>query len=215
MSFILALFDLIKGLAWPALAFFVVWQFRDGIGKALPMLAGRLTKFGPSGMELAAPSEQKEAPTENREKEAEVRPERTVGGPRPAAMTVLEVGLRASVNAISDPTKQVNALIEDLAEARLERGHERVYRRIFGSQIRGLASLALQKTTTAREARDFFETATATVREQYEKYGFDGWIGFLIQNDLVKRVDNDFAITPFGEDFVTYYIRNQLPEKPL
>lgn len=215
MSFIFAVFELIKGLAWPAFAFFAVWQFRDGIRKALPMLAGRLTKLGPGSMELAAPSEQKELPTENREKEAEVRPEQTVGGPRPAAMTVIEDGLRASVNAISDPTKQVNALIESLAEARLERGHERVYRRIFGSQIRGLVSLALQKTSTEREARDFFETATATVREQYEKYGFDGWIGFLSQNDLVKREENGFAITLFGEDFVTYYNRNYLPDKPL
>ena len=215
MAFIVALFDLIKASEWPAVAVLFMMMFRGNIASAFPAFLRRVTEIGWGGakVKLADPIEQTEAPAEDRAEEGVVLPERSNVTPISSAVTVLEIGLRKSADAIADPSRRISILVEELAVARLERGHERVYRNIFGSQMRALAALAVQRTVTEAEARTFFETATAAVREQYRTYGFEGWANFLIKNDLVNRTPDGYAITPFGDDFTVYVTRNQLPTK--
>ena len=215
MPFIDELFRLIARLAWPGVAAFFAWRFRAAISEAIPLLAGRVTRVGPTGVDFANVNEQRDAPPENLTQDAAVKPQAD-RGPLPPALAGLEEALRISANKIPDTTDKIETLIRNLAATRLDLGHERVYRNIFGSQIRALIVLRSRKVASEVEARNFFQTETALVRAQYSGYGFDGWIQFLINNSLIQRIDGGFKITLFGEDFVGYLDRTQIPtNKPL
>jgi hypothetical protein len=78
---------------------------------------------------------------------------------------------------------------------------ERIYRVIFGTQVR-----VLQKANVA-------PVPLATVQEQYEasralgnkQQSFENYVGFVVSNTLLAaNADQTFAITPVGRFFLTY-----------
>ena len=71
-------------------------------------------------------------------------------------------------------------LIRQLAVARLSTVFERIYSLLFGSQIVGLRRLAHSDKASLEEAKDFFEPYRRQYEEFYKDYGFEGWLGFLL-----------------------------------
>lgn len=209
MPFIDDLLRLIARLAWPGFAVFFTWRFRAAISEAIPLLAGRVTEVGPSGLELSPVNEQRDAPPENPAQDAAVEPQ-VVQEPVSPFLAGLQAAMRISADTIPEADR-TERLIRALVVARLELGHERVYRNIFGSQIRALIMLRSRKIASEMDARTFFQTETASMQEFYFGYGFDGWIHFLLNQNLIQRIDDGFTITSFGEDFVSYIDRISLP----
>ena len=116
MALLVAFFGLIKGVVWPCFAFYVAWLFLNDIAQALPALAGRVTKVGLEGVELAAPNDQKGAPKEDRAKEVEILAKKPEAPPSAAVLSI-EAGLLTSLEAFSE-LNRLDVLLRNLAETR-------------------------------------------------------------------------------------------------
>lgn len=129
-------------------------------------------------------------------------------------MQTITQDLQRQLNAIPEPQK-IPRLINALAASNLERAHERVYRLIFGSQIRGLRQLATVGRVTKEQARQFYDENTRTPEAQkfYANYGFDGWLKFLISQQVIaETLESVFEITNYGRDFLAYLDRMKMPD---
>lgn len=122
---------------------------------------------------------------------------------------LLLFGLRTKTEIPAD--LQIDFLIKLLAEARLGLHFERIYRIIFGSQLRGLRRLHEQGSVTVGDARQYFNSVVNENPAFYTVESFGSWLDFLLRAGLVRKVglhlDSDgtqLQITSFGEDFLRY-----------
>lgn len=121
---------------------------------------------------------------------------------RTEAIGNLERELHSNLKAIKE--NQIDLLIRNLAQARLEAAFGIIYAGIFGSQIVGLTALEARRKVTASEAYAFYQEFEKKYPEIYNGYGFSGWLGFLKQRGLVEAVGDDIRITPLGDDFLKW-----------
>jgi len=132
---------------------------------------------------------------------------------RPALQT-LQQSIQGLIANLPQQEREA-ALIRGLTIARLVGQHEFVYNRIFGSQIAGLKRLDELGSVTTAQARDFFENHEKQF-PALEKYGFDNWLGFMLNNELVAREGGNLKITVYGHDFLVYLVEARLVEsRPL
>jgi hypothetical protein len=189
LEWVKALFDLLKGIAWPLAAFVLVWLFRDQIRPRL----GQLRKLGTSGLEFDPQP---------------LDPARQ-GGIQPLPPHPMK-----TVNALIEQLKdelarfrddyRETALIANLAQARVESNFEYIFGVIFQSQISALRELA-SKPLTLSEARKMYETAIVpTNPEFYSTVDFDAWSKFLILQQLVTVDGESVSITDLGSDFLLF-----------
>ncbi|MCX7367640.1 MAG: hypothetical protein NTX90_01810 [Alphaproteobacteria bacterium] len=122
---------------------------------------------------------------------------------------LLLFGLRTKSEIPDD--LQVDFLIKLLAEARLGLHFERIYRIIFGSQLRGLRRLYEKGSVTVGDARQYFNSIVSDNPAFYTEESFGSWLDFLLRAGLVRKVglhlDSDgthLQMTSFGEDFLRY-----------
>jgi hypothetical protein len=122
---------------------------------------------------------------------------------------LLLFGLRTKSEIPAD--LQVDFLIKLLAEARLGLHFERIYRIIFGSQLKGLRRLYETGSVTVGDARQYFNSIVSENPGFYTEESFGSWLDFLLRVGLVRKVglhlDSDgtnLQITSFGEDFLRY-----------
>jgi hypothetical protein len=95
--------------------------------------------------------------------------------------------------------------------------HEFIYSRIFGSQIEALKQLDLRGPMGAslEEAQQYFRDQVVKLHpEFYSGYGFDGWLGFLVFNNLVAKDEKSgrLTVTPYGHDFLVYLREQRMNE---
>ena len=108
-------------------------------------------------------------------------------------------------------------LIRSLAEARIQRGHEMVYRLVLGSQINLILLANTANPPTIERAREIFEQAKLSFPTIYTKFEFDAWKQFpinvgLLRTDTTTEGVSIFRITPVGRDFLHYLVDNTLTE---
>jgi hypothetical protein len=131
-------------------------------------------------------------------------PTKQVVAPSPrAAVSFIEQALRSAAANIPQQDRDA-VLIRELAVARVDRGHEFVYNRIFGSQILGLKRLNEATRATVDQAREFFKPYAEKYPAVYSNYGFEGWLGFLTNTGLVVQNGHLLEITDIGRDFLHY-----------
>ena len=109
-----------------------------------------------------------------------------------------------------------SVLIRQLAAQQCVSTFERVYRLIFGSQIRMLEFLNV-RTHDEDTLRAFYEAISATNPEFYSEYDFERWFGFLLHPGLVRRVEdsNSYETTSLAKDFLVWMVNQGLSkEKP-
>lgn len=205
MEFIVALFDLLKSIAWPIVAVIFVIHYKSEVIKdILP----RLRKAGPAGIELDAAEQQKKLENDIIANSADIR-KIHLHEPTPAIAQV-ESRLFNEIKTLNNENK-IPLLIRGLAIAQLVGAFERLYRVLFGSQIIGLRKLNESYKIPVSEAREFFETYRVQYPDFYTS-GFEGWLGFMKSQELVRELDGMLEITDIGQDFLLYITKNRLPE---
>jgi hypothetical protein len=206
-----AAIDLVKVAAWPGVVVFLAWKFGSELSGVLSSLLSR--KFEVEGPGFKAKVDAAEQQQQGAENPAIKKlPETPLLGPssRPAVARI-ENEMRAELKAV-EPEKWSEVLLRDLAQARLERGHEYIYNRIFGSQIGFLKRLNEVPRLTVDQAREFFKPYADQFPQVYSEYGFDGWLHFLTVSALVERKGDDLEIGEIGRDFLVYIINQRLSE---
>ncbi|MCC6718773.1 MAG: hypothetical protein IT555_12885 [Acetobacteraceae bacterium] len=186
----------LKEIAWPLAAGLIAFAYRSDIRSLLP----RVSKAGLSGVELdPIQSQQKVADSNKPPGQLKQLP----GLSRTLLIEEVEKNLHKELEEIKEDDR-ITLLVRVLAQSRLETLFERIYRVIFGSQIDGLKKLKSMSSVSLDEARNFFETYRIKNPEVYTDYGFDGWIGFLINEKLIMLENDRVSITEIGRDFLTY-----------
>jgi hypothetical protein len=125
---------------------------------------------------------------------------------RTPAIADLERLLHAALNQGDDSNEdRIDRLVRLLAEARIATEFERIYRIIFGSQIRGLRILNQEGAIPIADARQRFNAVIKDFPDFYNSNSFDSWINFLIEVALVAKDNKDMLIlTPLGKDFLHF-----------
>ena len=221
---------LAKALAWPIVVTAAICAVRPHLGKVAESFGHRGVTVKGFGVEAKfdALEQQKESKAINSAKlgaapvTTAVVPAATssaLAPPPTAAAALLEQELSASLDDLHlDAAGQRAILLRELTTSRLQKGHEYVYNRIFGSQILALKRLDDRGGlgATVQDAKTFFEPYVQQSPEFYARYGFDGWLGFLVSNRLIKRDGDRLEATEFGHDFLVYLVDSRLSvEKPL
>jgi len=204
MPLVLALVDLIKGIAWPAAIVAVLLLFRADVSRLIP----RLREIGPTGAKLD-PAQKADAQRAAAEQVSD--PSRIVlkdlpGLARTDAIANLERVLHAALVNIP-PEEQVDRLVRLLAEARIATEFEKIYRLIFGSQIAGLRELNSRHSVPTAEARRRFDEEVVPANPDFyrgEQFTFEQWLGFLRNSGLVAEAEERLSLTPLGKDFLGY-----------
>lgn len=207
MPFVTALFDLLKGIAWPIAIVLIALAFKVEIRALLP----RLRKAGPTGVELDPAEQQREAPNSTAVTTTSDVIKDLPGISRTPAMEALERGIHAELQKRPEGDR-VALAVRALAQSQLETAFERIYQWIFGSQILGLRRLHERTTVSVEDARQFFEEFRSKDPTAYGSYGFNEWLGFLINQGLVRRDGDAVTITEIGRDFLQYLFAQRKAE---
>lgn len=100
------------------------------------------------------------------------------------------------------PYKKLDIMVRDSATFRMTTEFERIYRIIFGSQMRLLRHLESEKTMSKEEVDKFFRHEK---RKQNNKYlELNSWKDFMVGQGLIGYKDNVYQITDKGIAFLTY-----------
>jgi hypothetical protein len=203
--------ELVKATATPIAAVIVALSYKPVLLSILTRSKLELEGFGVKAKIDQIEQQQVAAVNPATEKLPEAR---TLDpSPRPV-VNIMETRIRADLSKI-DGEKREPILVRALAQSRLEAGHEFTYIRIFGSQIAALKRLNEVGRATVDNAREFFKPYAEKFPQIYSNYGFEGWLGFLRNSEMIKQDGNDLEISDFGRDFLMYLTERRLTENKL
>jgi len=206
----MAVVEIVKALAWPVAVLIVALSYKRELMVFLPPALKRKFKIelpGPLKLEIDAADQQATAVAKVNENQIQLK--EIPGLTRTVAISSLEVELHKKLKEISE-NSQIDILIRNLAQARLESIFGLIYAVIFGSQITGLLELGARRKVPTKDAHEFCVKFEEKFPEVYAGYGFPGWLGFLKSNGLINHEEDNVIITPFGDDFLAWLRANRL-----
>lgn len=212
MSWLSAVVEIVKAIAWPIVVFLAVWRFRTEIIAFLSLIPkGKKFEVDMLGVKARIDvAEQQQSGQQNPAVE-KIDITFSLDPSHRQAVNLIEQRLHAEIKAL-DSNKREAILVRALALSRMEAGHEFTYNRIFGSQILGLKRLNEMGRASIDDAREFFNPFAEQFPHIYANYGFDGWLGFLKNGGLIVQTNSFLKITEFGRDFLIYLTDRRLAE---
>lgn len=201
--------ELITGIAWPAALLVSLYYFRDELKD---ILRSRSIKAGP--VEVGPPLQHRPAES------ADPKSQPLLPTPEYA-----DPNLKSYVQSVYEHFKTVwearktdeagkneEALLRYLADYACAVRLERVYREIFGSQLKALKSL-LDKGGADRieNIKRFYDEAKAVYSDVYSSYLFDQWLAFLVNTELVRKSNDTIEITQGGAAMISYILLSNYP----
>jgi hypothetical protein len=107
----------------------------------------------------------------------------------------------------------IEILVRLLAINQISYAIERMYRLIFGSQIRILKLLNVYSPTRVIDIKLIYEEAKAESPKVFEVYSFEAYLNFLTSSNLIGTSDaQSYSISPFGKAFLQWMVMEGLPE---
>jgi hypothetical protein len=101
---------------------------------------------------------------------------------------------------IDGQTNQI--LVRQLAASQVIAWFEKTYYNIFGSQIALLQLASLKDNVTDDEISKIFEKAKNKSPDDLESWSTDQYLEYLIQSQLIEKIENGFANTKRGNEFI-------------
>jgi hypothetical protein len=226
--------QIIEVLRWPVVAIIAVLIFRP----ALNNLIHRITKATKEGIE-ATPEPPSQQPTE-KALVALNKAEATLGINIKDNITVSdgvtdeahqglteffksfdnpllleqEGRIRDDLKAkmIESPDDKEKVLIKTLASTQLLLFAERILRIIWASQVELLHYINPRNDNGVdiSEIKPFYEKAKNLYPSWYANYPIEGWLGFLLNYNLLTEKDSRYFITVAGREFLKYLIATGL-----
>jgi hypothetical protein len=111
----------------------------------------------------------------------------------------------------NDP-ETIEMLVRQVSFQQILTSFERLYRLIFGSQLRLLEYLNVNGMQDKSTAEFFYTLAFEANAEFYSDFSFDSWLAFLQSSLLIANdsPEGQVAISRFGQDFLIWIVVNQL-----
>lgn len=114
----------------------------------------------------------------------------------------LEIENKLKKDLAESPYKKIDIMVRDSTNYRIATEFERIYRIIFGSQIRLLRHLEATKTLTKNEMVKFFKQEKRKAPDS--NIELEPWIKFVVSQGLMEYKDDEYKITPKGQAFIAY-----------
>jgi hypothetical protein len=115
--------------------------------------------------------------------------------------------------AETDPNQRQRILLRYLASSRISFAFERIYRVIFGSQIKALKYLAGVPAAKKADLEGLYADAVAAYPAMQKGTSVDGWLQFLQNTGLVHSGGDVVQITLLGREFLKHLIDMRYPEE--
>lgn len=198
--------------AWPLMFLILGLVIFFNLKKPIYAFFDRLKRIDARGVALDAP------PQEPTEQLPETQPQEDLFGGAfdNSVLLTQEQAIQADpqVTRITDPQQKEKFLTRHLAGAQIALHFERVYRYIFGSQIKALQFLtSLTEPIPKNVVKTFYDTASTLAPEFYLTKDFESWLEFLRDRaNLVKEEDEKITIQPLGREFLKYLIDNGISD---
>ena len=191
-------------VSWPIAASIIAMFFRRELISLLP----RITKLGPSGVELVAP--QKVDLNNSDLQKAEISDVDIFDLHDPAAIDIEAANIRALDAVTKDPQQREKVLIRALTTQQMERNFALAYQGIFGSQIRFLK--ALNSTPLSRELAGKFFYDMRSLNPSLKEWDLDLFVRYLLNWRLINERSDGFEITLTGRNFLAFIVSQGLIE---
>jgi hypothetical protein len=107
-------------------------------------------------------------------------------------------------------TETTDILIRQYSVQYMVGSFEKAYRLIFGSQIAAVEFANVNGPLQENTLRIFYDSAKEREPESYATFSFEQWLSFLLNNGLLFTVDDTFAISIIGKDFLKWLIEEGL-----
>lgn len=114
----------------------------------------------------------------------------------------LEIENKLKKDLSESPYKKIDIMVRDSTNYRIATEFERIYRIIFGSQIRLLRHLDATKILTKNEVVKFFKQEKRKMPDS--NIELDPWIKFIVSQGLMDYKDDEYKITNKGQAFIAY-----------
>lgn len=201
-----AIAELLKAVAWPAVALFVLVRYRDHIGRLIDRVR---EAWGAKMDPVQAPQKKPEAtlPTESVSSSGALERARTPAV-RQWENTLSKIPILA---AETDPASRESYLLTIAAKALLVSQYERIEASIFASQIE-LLNYLNSKTggeTKERLRELFYQPASQRFPEFYRNYTIDGYLAFLAQWGLIVITDDRVEISAQGMEYLVWRVEQK------
>ncbi|MBO6883664.1 MAG: hypothetical protein JJ869_08800 [Marivita sp.] len=190
---------MLRIIVWPVVATISVLVFKDQIR---PLLLN-IRKFGPSGVEIHAPTQNASGFDEIIEPELVLPPDIESD---PVAREIY-ASVISAFEGFSDQEK-LSRLYFSLTYRVLEKDFYRVYLGIFGSQIRVLELLNASPVTRDKLEADFLQFRDA--QPPLSAWSLDQYLKYLFDWRLISEETELFKITSTGNMFLVFLASQQL-----
>ncbi|MCJ8053899.1 hypothetical protein GB928_018745 [Shinella curvata] len=187
-----AAFDLLKGIAWPAAIFWLVFLFRKQIRERIP----HVIEVGPTRALFQQPQAQP------------IKANASIDGSpdRLATVVELEKDVKARLERIAPEYREVE-LVRAVAESRLVANFEYIFASIFASQIDFLLELTKSPRGEGDSELYFTQSVLSKDSEFFSEIGFERWRAYLLSQELAVLHEEKIEITDKGKDFLWWVER--------
>ncbi len=212
-------------IAWPLAFLIICILFRAPLSSAIVILARRITKAGPA--EFAGEIQTPDKNTiKNKKALEDVIGEQSTKNINTSLnddleknpliktyITFLKPQLEESYNHYPG-TDKTEFLYAKISEIYLAWSFEKIYSRIFESQIQTLKFLCINGYNSEKsEILKFYNIAKEHFPELYTNYSFENWLDFM-KNQSVISIDGDnINLTSEGQGFINYIAHHKLARK--
>jgi hypothetical protein len=228
-DFLRALADLVRAGAWPTVAVFLLWRYRDRLGDLIPRLRELFgAKFDPlpPGPQTLKPPDDPVAQLQALAPAQPVSQMPTAGGGNalpavlasirtPPVLEAEQMILNADeMKTITDPAIRQQALTTLAAALLIAGAFERIEGTIWASQLFLLQKLNGMQSGISRDQvkTQFFDMAAERFPGWFKNYSLDQYLGFLASFRLITD-GPAVHITEYGREYLVWRVRQGQPMK--
>jgi hypothetical protein len=208
-----AIADLLRAVAWPAAFLFVVFRYKDHVGRLIDRLReGGPAKFDPIPQQPTKPTAS--IPSSAPGNPAVSTSLASIRTPAVVEMEKLIEGLPAVTND-NDPTSRNATLITLAAKAVIVSQFERAEANIYASQLDLLHYLNSRAGGEApsRLKELFYDPARNKFPDVYKSYAFEAYLQFLAAAFFIANTGTQVAITAMGREYLLWRVEQSRPPR--
>jgi len=175
-------------LAWPVAVVVISLLFMLIFRKPLTDFIGRINKLGIGNKTVSAnPTTIQKQKTELNENESKDTIDVVFEIFSKETMTIIEERIKdvTKIDNLSSPNEKVTKLFRYSQALNLAATFDRVYNKIYNSQIKILDFLNSSTSRNKDDVKPFYEQAKANYPDWFKNYSFDAYLNYLVVNLMI------------------------------
>lgn len=200
-SIIASTAQLIEFSAWPVVVLLIALNFKTTISSAISQLANRVTRAGKDGVVFSQKIQHSD--------EDSIRDKSNLKEVLEDTKIIKDYVdlVKPEFDALAESTNlsKTDTYLAKAAEFYLYWQLEKVYRTIFGSQIKLLQHLASHGLNSDKHLlQKYYNEASLSYPDFYSFYSYESWLLFLSNHSMIKIEEDQISLTLEGQTLINY-----------